>query len=419
MEVKIIDKDSYTNYALKSPYISIYQLPQWGILKESTGWNSHLLGGYENNKLVAVTMLLEKKLPLNQSLFYSPRGYLLDVYNFNLLKEFNKQVIDYIKKCHGFMLKIDPNVIYATRDSEGNKINECGKDVYFNFKKLGFKHLGFTENFESLQPRVLCRIKLKDTYNDTLDTFTKSTKKNIMKTIDMGVRVKKIDENEIEVFTKLLQDTASMKNFIVRPSSYYKRQFSLMKDYTTLYLAYIDTNLYYSYIWNSLDNAKKELETLNNQMKKINIGEKIKKHHLELENKIDKLNKKLEEAESLRKSNKEINIGALMSIFIGDEAITFMSGTNSIYKEFNPKYAFYNEHIKDAIKYNKKYVNFYGISGNVDKNGPYYGIYEIKKGFNPEIIELIGEFDYVINPFIYAGYNIALKGYKLLKKLKK
>lgn len=108
-----------------------------------------------------------------------------------------------------------------------------------------------------------------------------------------------------------------------------------------------------------------------------------------------------------------------MSIFIGDEAITFMSGTNSIYKEFNPKYAFYNEHIKDAIKYNKKYVNFYGISGNMDKNGPYYGIYEIKKGFNPEIIELIGEFDYVINPFIYAGYNIALKGYKLLKKLKK
>ena len=55
----------------------------------------------------------------------------------------------------------------------------------------------------------------------------------------------------------------------------------------------------------------------------------------------------------------------------------------------------------------------------MDKNGPYYGIYELKRGFNPEITELIGEFDYVINPFVYYAYKIALKGYKLLKKLKK
>ena len=46
-------------------------------------------------------------------------------------------------------------------------------------------------------------------------------------------------------------------------------------------------------------------------------------------------------------------------------------------------------------------------------------IYELKKGFNPEIIELIGEFDYVINPVVYYGYKLALKGYKFVKKFKK
>ena len=168
-----------------------------------------------------------------------------------------------------------------------------------------------------------------------------------------------------------------------------------------------------------MENTKKELKALENQMKKINIGDKIKRHHEELTNKINKLTKELEDATNLRKTNKEINIGALMSVFTGDEGITFMSGTSSSYKEFNPKYAFYREHIEDSIKRHLKYVNFYGISLDMDKNGPYYGIYELKKGFNPEIIELIGEFDYVINPIVYYGYKLALKGYRLMKKIRK
>ena len=369
--LKVIDENVFKEYAIKNPYFSIYQLPEWGTLKSGTGWVRHLLGIYKNNSLVGVTMLLEKKMPLNLSLYYSPRGYLIDVFDFDLLKDFNDEVIKYVKKNHGFMLKVDPNVIYATRDSEGNLKEKCGEEAYYNFKKLGFKHMGFSQNFEDLQPRVLCRIELKDTYNDTLATFSKSTKKNIAKTYDMGVRVKVVDSSKMDEFVKLLEDTAINKNFIIRPASYYKKMVDLMNNYITLYIAYIDTNLYYDYVWNTLENTKKELETLETQMKKINIGDKIKRHHQELESKIVKLNKQLEDAIALRKTNKEINIGALMSVFTGDEGITFMSGTSSSFKEFNPKYAFYREHIEDSIKKHLKYVNFYGISLNMDRNGPY------------------------------------------------
>ena len=67
----------------------------------------------------------------------------------------------------------------------------------------------------------------------------------------------------------------------------------------------------------------------------------------------------------------------------------------------------------------KEYVNFYGISGDLDKNSPYYNIYEIKKGFNPEIVELLGEFDYIISKPKYMLYKVALKAYKMLKKVRK
>ena len=273
--LKVIEENVFREYAIKNPYFSIYQLPEWGTLKSGTGWVRHLLGIYKDDNLVGVTMLLEKRMPLNLSLYYSPRGYLIDVYNYELLKDFNDEVIKYVKKNHGFMLKLDPNVIYATRDSEGNLKEKCGEEAYYNFKKLGFKHMGFSQNFEDLQPRVLCRIELKDTYNDTLETFSKSTKKNIAKTYDMGVRVKTVDTSKMDEFVKLLEDTAINKNFIIRPASYYKKMVDLMSDYVTLYIAYIDTNLYYDYVWNTLDNTKKELEILEAQMKKINIGVKI------------------------------------------------------------------------------------------------------------------------------------------------
>ena len=57
---------------------------------------------------------------------------------------------------------------------------------------------------------------------------------------------------------------------------------------------------------------------------------------------------------------------------MGNEGITFMSGTIPEYKKFNPKYAYYNEHIKECIKQHKEYCNFYGISGNMDPNSKYY-----------------------------------------------
>ena len=165
--------------------------------------------------------------------------------------------------------------------------------------------------------------------------------------------------------------------------------------------------------------TKKELADYLEEMKKINNGSKVVKHHQDLVNKLAKLKSDIEYAKKLQAKGEKINIGALMSLFIGNEGITFMSGIDSDYKEFNPKYAFYNQHIQDALKLKKEYVNFYGISASLDKDNPYYHIYEIKKGFNPEMIELLGEFDYVINKFNYYMYKVSLSFYKVIKKIKR
>ncbi len=415
MNLKVIDETTYKEFALKSPYISIYQLPEWGKLKQQNGWKDHLVGLYNEEKLIGVTLLLEKKTPIKKSLFYAPRGYILNYEDKNLLMNFHREVIKYIKENNGFMLKIDPNVIYSLKDSNGENEKVIGEDILNTFLNLGYKHYGFTQNFETLQPRNLCRFSLKETYEDTFQSFSKNTRKNIDKYNHMGIEIRTIDNNEIDLFVSLLQETADKKHFVIRPVAYYQRMYELMKDYIKLYVVYIDPNNYYEFVIRNLEEVKKELINLEKQMAKLNIGEKLRKQEQELKQKIAKKEQELELAKKIKDGGVPINIGALMSVFINDEGITFMSGTTSPYKEFGPKYVFYNEHIKECLRQKKKYCNFYGISSDLNPHNPYYSIYEIKKGFNPEIVSLLGEFDYIINPFYYHLYKVALKFYKLFK----
>lgn len=417
MKLVELEEKQFDNYASNHEYASIYELSGWGKLKESTGWKYYLLGLFDGSTLKGVTLLLAKKTLLGKNLFYSPRGYLVDSNDYKLLNEFHNEVINFVKSHKGFMLKVDPNVIYKIYDKDGNETSFPGKEAFDNYLKLGFKHFGFNKDFETLQPRYLCRFKLSDTYVDTLNTFSKSTRKNIEKAEEMGVRVRKLDISETSVFTDVLKKTAQEKDFVIRPTSYYQKMYEYLKDNMSLYVTYIDTELFYNNILLEQKNVDKEYEDLKVLMTKINVGDKIKKQEQDLINKKEKLSKELKLAESLKAKGKEINIGALMSLFTGEEGTTFMSGTLSEYKEFYPKYAYYNEHIKESLDRGLKYVNFYGISGNLDKNSKYYGIYEIKKGYNPEITELLGEFDYIVNPFIYRLYKISLKIYKLKKKI--
>lgn len=417
MKLVELEEKQFDNYASNHEYASIYELSGWGKLKESTGWKYYLLGLLDGSALKGVTLLLAKKTLLGKNLFYSPRGYLVDSNDYKLLNEFHNEVINFVKSHKGFMLKVDPNVIYKIYDKDGNETSFPGKEAFDNYLKLGFKHFGFNKDFETLQPRYLCRFKLSDTYVDTLNTFSKSTRKNIEKAEEMGVRVRKLDISETSVFTDVLKKTAQEKDFVIRPTSYYQKMYEYLKDNMSLYVTYIDTELFYDNILLEQKNVDKEYEDLKVLMTKINVGDKIKKQEQDLINKKEKLSKELKLAESLKEKGKEINIGALMSLFTGEEGTTFMSGTLSEYKEFYPKYAYYNEHIKESLDRGLKYVNFYGISGNLDKNSKYYGIYEIKKGYNPEITELLGEFDYIVNPFIYRLYKISLKIYKLKKKI--
>ena len=97
-------------------------------------------------------------------MFYSPRGFLIDYHDFNLLKEFTEEVKKFAKVKGGIFIKIDPYVMYKQRDINGDLVKDGidNSDTIDNLKKLGYKHFGFNLMQDSLQPRWMHTITVKD-----------------------------------------------------------------------------------------------------------------------------------------------------------------------------------------------------------------------------------------------------------------
>ena len=69
-------------------------------------------------------MLLSKKRKFNKCEFYSPRGFLIDYNNKELVNSFTKEVKNFVKAKNGYILRIDPYIINKERDKDGNILKD-------------------------------------------------------------------------------------------------------------------------------------------------------------------------------------------------------------------------------------------------------------------------------------------------------
>ena len=419
MEFKVLTEDEFRKFSTKHKYESFMQTVELGNLKKELGDIVHYVGVEKENKLVAAALLLEEKSILGKKTFYSPRGFLIDYEDKELLKFFTEELKKYIKKHKGFMLTIDPNVIYRVRTSDGEIINndeEKNDTLVNNLKDLGYVHFGFNKYLEALQVRWEYRLKLDRPYEEISKDFGKSTRKNIESCYKKGLLVRKGKIDDLPSMEEIFESTSKRKDFFYRSLEYYQKMYKHMHDLMTIYIAYLDPDIYLSHSEELLKEEEKNREEIEKKMETSCIGNKLL-HQKEVSDNL--IAKYKEEVEKAKKFKEEYpngkDVGVLLSMKSGDEYLTLSSGILEEYKNFTPKYALYDYHIKDAYEMGYKYVDFYGITGDFDKSNKYYGIYEFKKGFNGNVVELVGQFSLKVTSF-YDTYN-ALK--KLKHKIKK
>lgn len=419
MEFTILNEKEFNDYALTNCYNSFYQTSSWGNLKAKTGWVSHFVGVKENDQIIAACLLLQKVLK-EFSMFYSPRGYLIDFNNVGLLSFFTDEIKKYAKKHHAIFVKIDPYVIYKERDING-QIVEGGIDntqIMENLKNLGYKHAGFILGDENIQTRWAFALDLEGkTEDDVLKGMESKTRQLIRKNLRNDIKVRELKENEISIFKDIMSHTSERRHFVDRPVEYYRNMLITLEDKAKIYIATINledlVNKNKKEIADNNKTIKQKQNDLENPNKKVNV-EKTNKKIDELIQLNEKINEKIKRYETfIAEDGKEVVLGGIIYLIYNQEILSLFGGAYSKYMEFYSFYSLHWELIKYAINNGFTKYNFYGISGDFEnKDSEMYGIYDFKRGFGGHVEEYIGEFDLVINKFMYFMYNHVFDIYK-------
>lgn len=429
MKLKKLSEKEFKKFADKNPEITFYQTISWAHLKKKNGWVAHYLGLEKDNKIIAGSLILAKTLPvIKKKMFYAPRGFLIDYQNKEILEEFTKQLKEYAKNEHAIFIKIDPYVEYKEHDNNGDIVKD-GLDNSIcvdNLKSLGYKHFGFNLMQDTLQPRWMHIIETENkTLDDVMKDMESKTRQILRKNERSGIHTREITKEELFLFKDIMQHTSDRREFVDRPLSYYESMWDSLHDDGILKILVAEIDFI-----EFEKNTKEELKTNEQELK-----ERIYKH----ENNILKMNPKKYEQNN-KKNEQEINrlkkqlekikdykekygdkklLGGILFLIYSNEVLSLHGGTLDDVMQFQSAYTIHFAGVKYAVENGYKRYNFYGITGDFRKENPLYGLYLFKKSFGGHVVELIGEFDYIISPFWYHTYNIAFATYHKLKNLKK
>lgn len=408
MNFQEITEKEYRTFWENHPLKTFLSSPEISKLREKQGWNTYFVGVKKDKKLIAATMLLNHKRHFGKYEFYSPRGYLLDFKNKELLDFFTNEIKKYIKDKNGYIFRVDPYLICRQRDLDGNIVEdgEDNREVVSNLEKLGFKKVSI-EDTEQVIWMFSLDLEGKSS-EQILKEMKPNTRNQINKTEKFGINVKEIGYDELERFQNIMIETGERKGFKVRKLEYFQEMYNLFhhKNEVKYFITELDLKKYIE----GLNKERKEKEDKINSLSDAKYNEGTKKN---LTNEIAAIDKRIKESSEIIEStgNDVITLSGSMFMLIKPEVIYLSSGNYEEYMKFNSQYLIQWELIKYGIENGFKKHNFYGIPANINEHPKDYGIYEFKRGFNGYVEELIGEYELPIT----WHYNL----FKLIHKIRR
>ena len=414
-KLKELTNDEFDEFSKNYNISSVYQTSQYALTMNNQDYDSILLGLVDSNDIIQAATLI---LITNNRKFkfaYSPRGYLIDYRNEELVTLFTRFIKEYLNKNNIVTLKINPPIfktIYYIKENNIYKNNYY--DHILNFLiSLGYKHLGYNSYFEGIRPRFEAVINLESDEKDIFDNLKRELKTKIRNAKKTGIKIIKGNDNDLNI----LYDQIKIKyprNFKYLEDTYkfFKKNNSIDFYYTKL-----DTVKYLQETGKSLEEKENEVLKINNKIQSNNSSNKniSKKMNMDLD--VYKYNKQLVKATKLLKEYPDglITSSALIAKY-KDEVTLLIDGHNKLYKNLNAKHLLIWELCKIYKKEGYKKFNLGGIANiNIDDN-KYKGLNNFKQSFNPYIIEYMGDLEIITNSSLYFMYSNSIAIKNIIKK---
>ncbi|MBO4600967.1 MAG: peptidoglycan bridge formation glycyltransferase FemA/FemB family protein [Bacilli bacterium] len=399
-ELTYEEYDGFVNTHNKSHFLQSYE---WGqFCKDQKGQIPHYVGLKKDGKVVAACLILAKKTPLKYYYGYSPRGFILDYEDFDLIKEFTSLIKDYMKENKYIYIKFDPDIKYQDIDENANPIEGGFNNykLYDYMLSLGYKHTGFYKNYDGNQPRFTFRINLKRNWEDIEAVFNKSFQKSIRRSYNYELEID--NEPNYKAFFELHQKNSDKDDFNAHSEKYFEDFTNDMKDKVKYFNAYIYPKKLTEKFANEIKDVEKELET----------NQKRKK---DLEDQLVKLKKDYEEFKNIKEE--KLMVCSLICTYTKNRAWSFFIGNDQLGNTTFAVSRCYYEAIKDAFDNGYEFFDLFGTVGDPNtKVKNLAKLHDFKRKFGDEYVEFIGEFDLVNKKFMYKILPILLKVYRKIRR---
>lgn len=414
----------------------IFQTSYWASLKGD--WQHKFIGGYDsNNELVLTATILLRKAPrVNIYMGYIPRGFTCDYTNKPLVTEFTNYLKDFAKKNKISFITVDPDIHLR----ENEELMEEGNNTKEFLKSLGYRNTD-SKNFEAIQPNFVFRLPLPtegdktDIKKTVFKKFSSKTRYNIKVAEERGLTVEVYDKDTlndevISRFHEIMVTTGKRDNFIVRNKAYFENMINYLAPHARLYMVKYsyenDFNRLNEKLAKQEDEKNKAIKKVEEQKvklaaeedadKRLRIEKRIadqEKKVAEAERQIEGFNKKLDEIKPYE--GKELYLSGSLYLYYGNIGWYLYGASDNQLRDTMPNFAMQWAMIEDTIELGCPVYDFRGVSGDLNPENPLYGLYKFKKGFNGNFVEFIGEFDLVINGFIYGLYKKAFPEFKKIR----
>lgn len=406
MAIIELSRKEFDEYAFKHPYRSFYQTSQYGTLMSKHGCKPLYIGFDDSGILSAAALILIKK-QFGMTYGYSPRGYLIDFNDYQLVDDFTSELKKYLQSKGIIFIIIDPHVTHIERDNNGTPVEtkQRGINISESLKRIGYEHKGFNLYFENSKPRWNMVLKTDKNPLEVFNSFDKVTRTKIRNSLRKGVEIYKGNKNDLKIFYQL----TNKKHY--RKLDYYYDMYDIFSGFNMfdIFFARINTDVF---LKNSRLLYEHEL-TINNklaeQLQKANIK---KKHKVALTNKKMDSDKRLNAYKNdivlgtkLYRDSKYIIIASNAIIKYGNEVFFLIDGVNSKFKNFNANHLMKWKIIEEFRGKGYTKFHFNGITGDFTNKNKYLGLFTFKKGFNTNVTEYIGEFKLVVNKTKYKLFK--------------